>query len=189
MFLLILGIVIFLGVHTISTLRETRAGLIGRFGEGGFKGIYSVGALIGLLLIIYGFGSYRAGGYIHVWTPPRGLNLLVIPLMWVAFVALASAYVPVGKIKSTLKHPMLVAVKTWALAHLLVNGDLGSMILFAAFLGWAVYDRISVKKRGDLGPAPAAFGKSDWLAIGLGSAAWLFFFTFHNALMGVRVLS
>jgi uncharacterized membrane protein len=189
MFLLILGIVIFLGVHTLSTLRERRAGLIGKFGEGGFKGIYSVGALIGLVLIIYGFGAYRAGGYIPVWTPPRGMNLLVIPLMWVAFVALVAAYVPAGKIKSTLKHPMLVGVKTWALAHLLANGDLGSIILFGSFLGWAVYDRISVKKRGDMGPPSAPFGKSDWLAIGLGSAAWLFFFTFHNALIGVRVLS
>ncbi len=189
MFLLILGIVIFLGVHTISTLREQRAGLIGKLGENGYKTFYSIGALIGFVLIIYGYGAYRAGGYIPVWSPPRGMSLLVVPLMWVAFVALAAAKSPNGKIKSTLKHPMLVAVKIWALAHLLANGDLGSMILFGSFLAWAVFDRISVKKRGDMGPAPAAFGRGDWIAIGAGSAAWLLFFAFHNALIGVRVLS
>ena len=189
MFLLILGIVIFLGVHTLSTLREKRAGLIGKFGEKGYKGLYSIGSLIGLVLIVYGYGAYRAGGYIPVWDSPHWMNILVIPLMWVAFVALAAAYSPNGKIKSTLKHPMLVGVKTWALAHLLANGDLGSMILFGSFLGWAVYDRISVKKRGNMGPAPAPFGKADWIAIGAGTAAWLFFFTFHKALIGVRVLS
>jgi uncharacterized membrane protein len=189
MFLLILGIVIFLGVHTLSTLRDKRAGLIGKFGEKGYKGLYSIGSLIGLVLIVYGFGAYRAGGYIPVWEPPFAMKYVAVPLMWIAFVALAAAYSPNGKIKSTLKHPMLVGVKTWALAHLLANGDLGSMILFVAFLAWAVYDRISVKKRGDMGPARAPFGRGDWIAIGAGSAAWLLFFTFHNALIGVRVLS
>ena len=189
MFLLILGIVIFLGVHTVTTLREQRVGLIEKYGVNGYKAAYSVVSLIGLVLIIYGFGAYRAGGYISVWTPPRGMNHLAIPLMWVAFVALAAAYSPNGKIKSTLKHPMLVGVKTWALAHLLTNGDLGSMILFGSFLAWAVYDRIAVKKRGDMGPPKAAFGRGDWIAIGAGTAAWLAMFTFHNALIGVRVLS
>jgi uncharacterized membrane protein len=189
MLLLILGIVIFLGVHTMTTLREKRGDLIGRFGQNGYKAIYSLGSLVGLVLIIYGYGAYRAGGYIPVWNAPFAMAYLAVPLMWVAFVALVAAYAPVGRIKSTLKHPMLVAVKIWALAHLLANGDLGSMILFGSFLAWAVYDRISVKKRGELGPAPAPFGKGDWIAIGAGTAAWLFFFAFHNALIGVRVLS
>ena len=189
MLILILGIIIFLGVHTLSTLRDQRQSLIGRFGENGYKAVYSVGSLIGLVLIVWGFGAYRASGYIPVWTPPRGLGHVAIPLMWVAFVALAAAYAPTGKIKSTLKHPMLVGVKTWALAHLLANGDLGSIILFGSLLGWAVYDRISLKRRGSLGPAPAPFGTGDWITIGAGSALWLLFFTFHNALIGVRVLS
>lgn len=189
MLILILGLVVFLGVHTISTLRDQRKALIGSLGENGYKVAYSVGSLIGLVLIVWGFGAYRASGYIPVWTPPRGMAHLVIPLVWIAFVALAAAYAPTGKIKSTLKHPMLVGVKTWALAHLLANGDLGSIILFGSLLAWAVYDRISVKRRGDQGPAPASFGRGDWIAIGAGTALWLFFFTFHNALIGVRVLS
>ncbi|MDP2358459.1 MAG: NnrU family protein [Beijerinckiaceae bacterium] len=189
MFLLILGIVIFLGVHTLTTLRETRTGLIEKYGVNGYKAAYSIISLIGLVLIIYGFGAYRAGGYIPVWNPPFAMAYVAVVLTWIAFVSLAAAYSPIGKIKSTLKHPMLVGVKIWALAHLLANGDLGSMILFGSFLAWAVYDRIRVKKRGDMGPAPAPFGKGDWTAIGAGTAAWLLMFTFHNALSGVRVLS
>jgi uncharacterized membrane protein len=189
MLLLIIGIAIFLGVHTLSTLRDKRAGLIARLGENGYKALYSAGSLIGLVLIVYGYGAYRAGGYIPLWDAPFVMKYVAVPLMWVAFIALAAAYAPVGKIKSTLKHPMLVAVKVWALAHLLANGDLGSIILFGSFLAWAVYDRISVKKRGDLGPAPAPFGRGDWIAIGAGSVAWLAIFAFHNALIGVRVLS
>ncbi|MBX9758340.1 MAG: NnrU family protein [Beijerinckiaceae bacterium] len=189
MFLLILGIVIFLGVHTVSTLRAQRADLIGKLGETRFKAIYSIGSLLGLVLIAYGFGTYRAGGYIPVWNPPFAMKYVAVPLTWIAFVCLAAAYAPVGKIKSTLKHPMLVGVKTWALAHLLANGDLGSIILFGSLLGWAVYDRISVKKRGDLGPAPTPFGRGDWIAIGAGTVVWLAIFAFHNALIGVRVLS
>ncbi|MFN3890708.1 MAG: NnrU family protein [Beijerinckiaceae bacterium] len=189
MLLLIIGLVIFLGVHSVSTLRERRAGLISALGENGYKAIYSIGSLLGLVLIIYGYGAYRDAGYIRVWDPPRGMSHLVIPLMWVAFVALAASKSPNGQIKSTLKHPMLVGVKIWAFAHLLANGDLGSMILFGSFLGWAVYDRIAVKKRGETGPPRAPFGKGDWIALGAGTAAWLLFFTFHNALIGVRVLS
>lgn len=189
MFLLILGIVIFLGVHTLTTLRETRTGMIENYGASGYKAAYSIASLLGLVLIVYGFGTYRAAGYIPVWSPPFAMAYVAVPLTWIAFVSLAAAYSPVGKIKSTLKHPMLVGVKVWALAHLLANGDLGSMILFGSFLAWAVYDRIKVKQRGDMGPAPAPFGRGDWIAIGVGTVAWLAFFAFHNALIGVRVLS
>ncbi len=189
MFLLILGIVIFLGVHTLTTLRETRTGLIEKYGASGYKAAYSIASLVGLVIIIYGFGTYRAGGYIPVWNPPFAMAYVAVPLTWIAFIALAASHAPTGKIKSTLKHPMLVGVKSWALAHLLANGDLGSMILFGSFLAWAVYDRIKVKKRGDMGPAPAPFGKGDWIAIGVGTVVWLAFFAFHNALIGVRALS
>ncbi len=188
MFLLILGIVIFLGVHTLTTFRETRTGLIEKYGASGYKAAYSIASLIGLVLIVYGFGVYRAGGYIPVWSPPFAMAYVAAPLTWIAFVSLAAAYSPNGKIKSTLKHPMLVGVKAWALAHLLANGDLGSMILFGSFLAWSVYDRIMVKKRGDTGPRAASFGTGDWIAIGAGTVAWLAFFAFHKALIGVRVL-
>ena len=126
--------------------------LIGRLGEGGYKGLYAVVSIVGFVLIAYGFATYRAGGYIQVWDPPTGLRHVALLLMWPAFIALVAAYSP-GAIKRRLKHPMLVAVKIWALAHLLANGDLGSIILFGAFLAWAVYDRIAVKKLSWSSPA------------------------------------
>lgn len=189
MFLLILGIAIVLAVHTISVLPGKRADLIARFGKTSYTTAYAIASLIGFALIVYGFGAYRAGGYIPVWEPPRGMAHLVIPLMWVAFVALAATFAPAGKIKAMLKYPLIVSIKIWALAHLLANGDLGSMILFGSMLAWAVFARISVKRRGDVLPPPAPLGKGDWIALGAGTAAWLLFFTFHNVLIGVRVLS
>ena len=188
MTILLLGLVIFLGVHTLTTMRERRAALIGRFGEGGYKGAYSILSLIGLALIVYGFGAYRAGGYIPVWEPPTWTRHLAILIVWVAFIALAAAYAPAGKIKGALKHPMLVGVKAWALAHLLANGDLGSMILFGALLGWSVFDRIKVKRRGDFGPGPAPFGKGDVIALVAGTAAFAALLLLHPLLIGVSVI-
>ena len=118
MTILLLGLLIFLGVHTLTTMRERRAGLIGRFGAGAYKGVYSIVSLIGLALIVYGFGAYRAGGYIPVWEPPTWTRHLAILIVWIAFIALAAAYAPAGKIKGALKHPMLVGVKAWALAQI-----------------------------------------------------------------------
>ena len=131
MTMLIAGLVVFLGIHTFTTLREPRAALIGRIGEGPYKGLFSLAAAVGLVLIAWGFGRYRANGYVPVWDPPFALRHLALTLMWFSFVALAAAYAPAGKIKGMLRHPMLVAVKIWALAHLLANGDLGSLLLLS----------------------------------------------------------
>jgi uncharacterized membrane protein len=188
---LIAGLVLFLGVHTLTTLREMRAGLVERLGPGLFKGIYSLVSLIGFVLILLGYKAYRAAGYIDVWTPPTGMRHLTILLMWPAMICLVAAYVP-GEIKRRLKHPMLVAVKIWALAHLLSNGDLGSIILFGSFLGWAVYDRISVKRRVDAnGPAVTPGGRrNDVVAVVAGTILWvLFMFVLHPLLIGVPVIS
>ncbi len=138
-----------------------------------------------------GYKAYRAAGYIDVWTPPTGMRHLTILLMWPAMICLVAAYVP-GEIKRRLKHPMLVAVKIWALAHLLSNGDLGSIILFGSFLGWAVYDRISVKRRVDAnGPAVTPGGRrNDVVAVVAGTILWvLFMFVLHPLLIGVPVIS
>ncbi|MFZ9500290.1 MAG: NnrU family protein [Beijerinckiaceae bacterium] len=187
MSILILGLVVFFAVHTLTTLRARRAGLIDRLGETGYKAGYSIASAIGLALIVYGFGAYRAAGYIPVWEPPTGMRHAASLLMWPAFVALAAAYSPAGLIKGKLKHPMLVGVKAWALAHLLANGDLGSMILFGSFLGWAVYDRIAVKRRGDLGAPPAPFGKGDVIALAVGTVAFLAMLKLHGWLIGVSI--
>ncbi|MBS0540949.1 MAG: NnrU family protein [Proteobacteria bacterium] len=189
MSLLILGLVIFLGVHTLTTLRPTRAAVIGRLGDGGYKGLYSLLAAVGLVLIVWGFGHYRATDDIQLWSPPVALKHIARLLMWLAFVALAATYAPLGKIKSTLRHPMLVSVKTWALAHLLANGDLGALILFGAFLAWAVYDRIAVKRRGDTGAPPVAgFTSGDMIAIAAGTAAYVAMFWLHPMLIGVPII-
>lgn len=123
MLLLIAGLVLFLGVHLLTTARETRAALMARFGEGPYKGLYSLVSALGLVLIVWGYGRYRSSGYIPVWDPPSGLLPITLILMWFSFVALVATYAPAGKIKGLLRHPMLVAIKAWALAHLLVNGS------------------------------------------------------------------
>ena len=160
MLILIAGIVIFLGAHSFTTLRAARLALIARFGEAGYKGLYSLVSLTGFALIVWGFSRYRAEGLVPVWTPPAWTGHLTIVLMWFAFVALACMNPAPGRIRGWLRHPMLVGIKIWALAHLLANGDAGGMVLFGSFLAWAVFDRIAVKRRGDLGapripPSPA----------------------------------
>lgn len=197
MLLLILGLVLFLGTHALSMARGPRAGLIGRFGEGGFKIGYTLLSLVGLVLVSIGFGQYRASGYIPVWNPPVFTRHLALVLMLPVFVLLFAAYLP-GKIRARTKHPMLLAVKIWATAHLLANGDLGSILLFGAFLAWAVAARISAKRRALApgavaaqhgGPVAApAGGRNDLIALGLGLALWFAFARWlHPLLIGVSV--
>lgn len=186
---LIAGLIVFLGIHTLTTLRGPRAALIAGIGEGPYKGLYSVMAAIGLGLIIWGFGQYRNTGWVQVWYPPAGLRPVAYLLMWFAFISLAATYAPPGRIKSKLRHPMLVAIKAWALAHLLVNGDLGALVLFGAFLAWAVYDRIAVKRRGDMGaPAVAGFTNGDIISIAGGTIAFVAMFFLHPWLIGVSII-
>ncbi len=187
---MIAGLAIFLGVHTVTTQRDLRAGLIGRFGDSGYKIAYSVLSAIGLLLIVYGFAKYRAAGMIPVWDPPVGMRHLALALMLPAVIFLASAYLR-GYIWRFLKHPMLAAVKLWALAHLLANGDLGSIILFGSFLAWAVFDRITLKSREDGGGPPIPFGgaRNDVLAVVVGLVVYVaLVFAFHPAVIGVPVV-
>ena len=189
MTLLLAGLAIFIAGHLVTTRRELRAGLIARFGEGPYKGLYSLVAFIGLALIVVGFGRYRAAGYIDVWDPPRWTRHVTITLMWPAFVAIAAAYAPHGKIAGWLRHPMLNGVKTWATAHLIANGDLGSIILFGSILAWTGYDRFSLKWRGDTGaPRVPTFAAGDWIALGVGTAAWIGMMFLHPYVIGVAVI-
>jgi uncharacterized membrane protein len=190
MLILLLGIIIFLGVHSLTTFREVRASLIVRFGTNRFKSLYSILAVLGLVLIIAGFSQYRADGLIQVWDPPEGMRHLTFLLMWFAFIALASMGRNPSRIRGWLRHPMLVAIKIWALAHLLINGDAGGMLLFGAFLAWAVFDRIAVKRRGDLGaPRIDHFTRADGVAVGAGTIGYVAMIFLHPILIGVSVLS
>lgn len=187
--IMVLGLVLFLGAHSLPTVPERRAELVNRFGAGGYKGLFTVASLAGIVLIAVGFGLYRQSGYIPVWTPPRGMSHLTLLLMWLALIAFASSGLP-GEIKRRLKHPMLAGTKIWALAHLLANGDLGSMLLFGSFLAWAVYDRISVKRREPAAGAwiPPGFGRNDVLAILGGTVVWGLLILLHPWLIGVSVI-
>src|SRR2546426_11473470 len=187
--ILVLGLVAFLGAHVFVTLRAPRAALIKRIGESTYKGLMSLVSLAGLILIGYGFGQYRASGWINVWAPPTWTYYVTQFLMWPASISVVAAYSR-GNIWRALKHPMLVGVKTWAVAHLISNGDLGSIVLFGSFLAWAVYDRITLKRRTDPGapPIPADGRRRDWIAIAVGTALYLALgFIFHPLVVGVPV--
>jgi uncharacterized membrane protein len=183
----ILGLVVFLGAHVFVTMRDHRAAVVARIGEWPYRGLFSLVSIIGIVLIGYGFAAYRAAGPIAVWYPPGWTRHIVVALMWPASIMIAAAYIP-GNIKRVLKHPMLVGVKTWAFAHLCANGDLGSIILFGSVLAWAVYDRITLKRRKDAGAPPIPIGgtKNDIIAIVVGTIIYLALgFVFHPVVIGV----
>ena len=185
---LILGLVVFLGAHLFVTFRDERERMIARLGMPAYRGLFALNALIGLALIVWGYARYRATGWIQVWSPPEFMRHITVGLMLFAVIFVTAAFIP-SHIKKSLKHPMLAGVKTWALAHLLSNGDLGSILLFGSFLAWGVYARIAAKRRGDLGTttAPAGWG-NDVIVVLLGVVLYLALgFAFHPIVIGVPV--
>ena len=188
MTLLIIAIAVFLGIHLVPTLPHLRDRLIGRLGQTGYRIAFALASTAGLVLLVW---ACSKAPVIQVWSPPSWTRWVAIVLMLPAFIFLVAAYVP-GKIKEKLKHPFLVAIKTWALAHLIANGDLASMILFASFLAYAVYDRITLKHREEtrLIPVPATGAPfNDIVAVVLGTALYLvFLFWLHPMLIGTAPL-
>lgn len=190
LWVMIAGLVVFLGAHTFTTQRDARARMIASTGEGTYKIVYSLVSAIGLALIVWGFARYRATGWIDVWQPPVAMKHITTALMLPAVILVVASYIR-GRIYTTLKHPMLAGIKLWAAAHLLANGDLGSIILFGAFLAWAVFDRISLKRRSDPGgpPIPVGGATNDLIAVAVGVVAYLALaFAFHPAVIGVPVI-
>src|SRR5215471_19182403 len=188
---MIAGLVVFLGAHTLTTQRELRARMIASTGEGTYKILYSLVSAVGLALIVWGFARYRATGWIDVWQPPVAMKHITVALMLPAVIMVAASYIR-GRIYTTLKHPMLAGVKLWALAHLLANGDLGSIILFGSFLAWAVFDRIAVKQRGEAAAPVAAAASSgyrnDFIVVVAGTLLYFALgFWFHPWVIGVPV--
>lgn len=186
---LILGLVLFLGVHSVRVFAEDwRTNTRARLGENAFKGVYSVVSVLGFGLIIWGFGQARLQPVV-VWTPPVGMRHLASLLTLLAFVSLAAAYVPGNAIKAKLHHPMVLGVKTWALAHLLANGMLAHMVLFGSFLVWAVLSFRAARKRDRVGQVVYAPGRAGptVVTVLLGVALWAgFAFWAHGAWIGVR---
>ncbi|MBW2462258.1 MAG: NnrU family protein [Deltaproteobacteria bacterium] len=188
MLFFVIGLVVFLGIHSLSIVsRDFRNRLVERLGPGAFKGVYSLISIAGFVLLVWGYGQARQAPVV-LFHAPVWIRHLVWLLMAPVFPLLLAMYLP-GKIQSKVKHPMLTAVKTWALAHLLANGTLADLLLFGGFLAWAVVDRISVKGRPDTkAPVPRGWGLGDAIAIiaGLGLYA-AFFLWLHPLLIGVAV--
>lgn len=189
MTLLIIGILALIGIHLVPVSPALRDGLIERLGLAGYRAAFSVVSTLGLILLIYGFAH---APYVGVWTPPSWTRHIAMLLMLPVFPLLLAAYLP-GEIKAKLLHPMLIAIKLWALAHLLANGDLASMILFGSFLAYAGYDRFALKHRpgGEAAfvPDPATARRNDIIAVAGGLALYVVFLVWlHPLLIGVPVL-
>ncbi|MHA7923587.1 MAG: NnrU family protein [Marinobacter sp.] len=183
---LIVGLILFLGVHSLSIINEPlRNRLNASMGEGAFKGLYSVVSLAGLVLIVWGYGASRMDPTV-IYVPPGWLKHVSFLLLVPVFPLLFATYFP-GKIKAKLGHPMLAAVKLWALAHLLANGMLHDILLFGAFLAWAVADRISMKRRTQRAiPTLPATKANDIIAVVGGLAVYVIMVVWaHQWLFGV----
>lgn len=187
MMVLIVGLILFLGVHLVPTQPELRDGLKARIGEGPYKILFSLLSLAGLVVIVLGYHKLQLhpGKNPILWEPPVWTRHIAVALMLPAIILLVASLVP-SRIRTATRHPMLIAIKIWALAHLLANGDLGALLLFGSFLAFAVYDRISVKKRGlQPSPAPAsALNDVIVVVVGLALYAWLLLGG-HQWLIGV----
>jgi uncharacterized membrane protein len=191
MLFLIAGLVLFLGTHALTMRRATRERLVARLGANGYRGLYSLVSIAGFALVVWGFGHYRETAWVQVWSPPKFTKHLALLLTLPIFVLFIAAYAP-GRIKAKAKHPMLLAVKIWATVHLLANGDLGGMLLFAGFLAWGVAARVSLKRRAPGAPSPIdklpSRPMNDVIAVVGGLVLWgLFVRVLHPMLIGVVV--
>ena len=188
---LILGLFVFLGTHSVRIFAESwRTQALAHSSEIIFKAGYSLLSLIGLGLVVWGFGVARDTPTL-LWLPPTGMRHAAIFLNVLAFVLLAAAYVPGNAIKARLHHPMVLGVKTWAFAHLLANGNLAHVVLFGTFLAWAVLDFISLRRRDRAVGLVYAPGKplATALTVGLGVLlAGVFAMWLHGLLIGVKPL-
>ena len=190
MSILIIGLIIFLGLHSVRIFADGwRMRVQAQRGEGAWKGLYSVLSLIGFALIIWGYGLARQQPVV-LWVPPVAMRHIAALLMLFAIIMLVAAFVPGNAIKAKLHHPMTLSVKTWASAHLLANGNLADVLLFGSFLAWAVFCFIAARKRdrvaGTIYPVGRALPTVMTVVIGL-VAYGVFAVYLHKWLIGVPV--
>mgnify|MGYP001093550550 CR=1 FL=1 len=185
MALLILGLVLFIGMHSVSIVAEDFRNRIAAKSELGWKAIYGIASIVGIVLIVKGYGAARLDPMV-LYMPPVWLKHLAALLLLPVFILFFAPYFP-GKIKAVTKHPQLVAVKLWAVAHLLVNGTLADVVLFGSFLAWAVVDRISMKRRVERPvPSAPARGLNDVLLVFAGLGVYVIFVLWlHQLWFGV----
>lgn len=187
--MLILGLVLFLGVHSTRIVADGwRTGMVARLGERTWKGLYALLSIIGLGLVVWGFGLARQQP-VELWWPPSFMRHVTRLLTLIAFILLAAAYVPRNSIKARLHHPMVGAVMVWALAHLLANGNLANTVLFGSFLAWSILSFRAARARDVAAQTtyPAGTVSGTTITVVVGAVAWgLFAFWAHGLLMGVR---
>jgi uncharacterized membrane protein len=188
---LILGLLVFLGAHSVRIVADDwRTRMRQALGPSVWKGLFSLVSLLGLGLIIWGFGVVREQP-VALWSPPNGMRHLASLLNLLAFVLLAAAYVPGNHLKSRVHHPLVIGVKVWALAHLLANGNLGHVLLFGAFLVWAVLSFRAARQRDRAAGLhyPSGTAGATGMTMALGVGGWIVFTLWlHGLLMGVRPL-
>ena len=187
--MLILGLVIFLGVHSVRIVADGwRTATMARLGEKPWKGLYTLLSIVGFVLIVWGFNQARQLPGL-LWEAPRGMRDVTSLLMLISFVLLVAAYVPRNSIKARLHHPMVLAVKVWAFAHLLSNGSPADVLLFGTFLVWAVLSFRAARARDRVAQTvyPAGTTSGTIITVVVGVLAWaVFAFWAHGLLIGVR---
>jgi uncharacterized membrane protein len=187
--MLLLGLVLFLGVHSVRIFADDwRTQVITRRGEGAWKGLYSLLSIAGFALIIWGYGLARQQPVV-LWTPPVAMRHMASLLTLIAFILLVAAYVPRNGNKARLRHPMVIGVKVWAFAHLLCNGNLADVVLFGAFLVWAALDFRAARGRDRAAQTvyPAGTVAATAITVIVGAVAWVgFALWLHGMLIGVR---
>jgi len=189
MITLILGLVLFLGIHSVRIVADgLRSHFVASRGLNAWKGVYSLISIAGFVLICIGFGQARHDPVV-LWSPPRWTHDLAALLTLIAFVLVTAAYVPGNGIKARVKDPMILGVKCWAAGHLLANGTLADVVLFGSFLAWAVLDFRAARQRRRAGAEPATApvkrGRSA-IATVVGVLAWMLFaLHLHQPLIGV----
>lgn len=191
MAMLIIGLLLFIGMHMMRIVAPgVREAGLAKLGGSGWKILYAVVSIAGVYLIAKGYGAVRAEGSPLLYDPPLWLGHVTILLMALSFIFIVAGNLPItGHIKAKLKHPMLIGIKTWAIAHLLINGDLASVILFGSMLAWAVVSVIAIKKRGGVPPV-ATSAKADILSVVIGIVLWLVFAMWlHSWLIGVSAIA
>lgn len=191
MTLLIAGLILFLGAHSMRIVADGwRTQMVGRIGPMPWKGLVTLVSLVGFALIVIGYGDARTDPFV-LWVPPVWASHLAIPLTLIAFILLAAAYVPRNGIKARVGHPMVAGVKLWAFAHLLANGTLADLLLFGGFLAWAVVDFMTSRRRDRAEGVryPAGSLSRTLLAVVIGVIAWAVFAMFlHTRWIGVSPL-
>ena len=192
MLMLVIGLLLFIGVHLLPTMPDLRNGVVARFGEGTYKVAFSIVAAAALAVIVIGYQKVQLtpGKNPLIWQPPTWGRHATMALMLPVFPLLIAAYLP-GRITQAVRHPMVTAVKLWALAHLLVRGDAASMLLFGSLLAFAIYDRISLKQRESIGLVAIKSGPmtNDIAAVLGGLVLYGLFVKWgHAALIGIKLI-